>query len=269
MAQASPKRWAKPTDVSDLVSTHRGLKIAQIMTVREKFFDCQIDERVDDVLVSTDKAFDFLPVRDDGRVVGLLHAIECRENDGSGLVREAMIPLHEGIVASAEKTILDFMVSALKDPCQFVVGEDGIEGLVTLSDLQRMPAQAALFTLAMGIEGRLADLLLRVIGADPSEALVHRAIDQGPRSKIESYIASDSYVSWPLALMFGQKIELAIQLGLPAVLADQLDEWRELRNALAHLDHYAATREDAMKRCRQVANADALIASLNAFKGEK
>ena len=255
MAQASPKRWAKPTDVSDLVSTHRGLKIAQIMTVREKFFDCQIDERVDDVLVSTDKAFDFLPVRDDGRVVGLLHAIECRE--------------HEGIVASAEKTILDFMVSALKDPCQFVVGEDGIEGLVTLSDLQRMPAQAALFTLAMGIEGRLADLLLRVIGADPSEALVHRAIDQGPRSKIESYIASDSYVSWPLALMFGQKIELAIQLGLPAVLADQLDEWRELRNALAHLDHYAATREDAMKRCRQVANADALIASLNAFKGEK
>lgn len=100
------------------------------------------------MLDSNPDDFDFIPVLDDANdesFVGLFHAADIRKRGISdGLVSSFYIPLAEEYLIGADASILDFVVQADSRPCRLVVSGAQIVGLVTLSDLQRLPVRAAL-----------------------------------------------------------------------------------------------------------------------------
>ena len=72
-----------------------------------------------------------------------------------------MNPLSEQLLIGADASILDFMMMADRQRCRLVVLESEISGLVSLSDLQRLPVRAALFALITQSEIKMADAIRR------------------------------------------------------------------------------------------------------------
>ncbi|WP_287209273.1 hypothetical protein, partial [Mesorhizobium sp.] len=63
----------------------------------------------------------------------------------SGKISESVIPLSEETLVGADASILDFIRDADQRPCRLVVSGRQIEGLVSISDMQKLPVRAALF----------------------------------------------------------------------------------------------------------------------------
>ena len=131
---------------------HSGLTVKLVSTPRQILKTCKKADPVSDVLAANPEEFDFIPVLDDSgdglSFVGLFHAADMRKKgivDGS--VSGFQLPLAEEHLVGADASILDFVVQADRRPCRLVVSGSQIVGLVTLSDLQRLPVRAALFAL--------------------------------------------------------------------------------------------------------------------------
>src|SRR5262249_61336057 len=56
-------------------------------------------------------------------------------------------------------SILDFIMGADSRPCRLLVAGTQISGLVSLSDLQRLPVRATLFALITGLEIIMAEAI--------------------------------------------------------------------------------------------------------------
>ena len=59
----------------------------------------------------------------------------------------------------ADASILDFIKEADCRPCRLVVSGTGIIGLVTRSDIQKLPGRAALFALVTGLEISMSEAI--------------------------------------------------------------------------------------------------------------
>ena len=129
-----------------------GLTVNLIATARAAFVTCAMNETLAQVIKdNSQNKFDFLPVTEmaDGGIVGLLEITSNRHSatvDRS--VGEAMRPLSEENLIGADASILAFVRDADFRKCRLVVSGSQISGLVTLSDLQRLPVRAALLGLS-------------------------------------------------------------------------------------------------------------------------
>jgi hypothetical protein len=98
----------------------------------------------------------------DNRIVGLLEIASYGHSATVGpSVRKAMRPLSEENLIGADASILAFVRDADFRKCRLVVLGSQISGLVTLSDLQRLPARAALFGLVTHLEILMAEVIRR------------------------------------------------------------------------------------------------------------
>jgi hypothetical protein len=150
------------TDVFETL--HSGLTVKLVSTPRQLLKTCKKTDLVSDVLDTNPDEFDFIPVLDasddDLSFVGLFHAADIRKKGiVDGTVSAFQLPLAEEHLIGADASILDFVVQADRRPCRLVVSGSQIVGLVTLSDLQRLPVRAALFALVTGFEMTMADLI--------------------------------------------------------------------------------------------------------------
>jgi CBS domain len=111
---------------------------------------CRPDENVSDVVERNVEGFDFLPVVEmssgsNEKIVGLLStkaiSLNSQKADKVGSIFR---PLSEELVIGADSSILEFVSDADSKPCRLVVSGARIEGLVSLSDLQKLPVRAAL-----------------------------------------------------------------------------------------------------------------------------
>ncbi|MGO4843671.1 hypothetical protein AB4144_66485, partial [Rhizobiaceae sp. 2RAB30] len=68
--------------------------------------------------------------------------------------------LREAHLIGADASILSFVKEADTRPFRLLVSERGIVGLVSLSDLQKLPVRAALFGLVTGLEMAMTDAIL-------------------------------------------------------------------------------------------------------------
>jgi hypothetical protein len=139
--------WAAPNffGPSDLFeAVHSGLKVSQIATPRNDLKTCHPDEQVTNVLRRNTELYDYIPVVEESargqHIIGLFHAAALHDRaGGAARIHENFIPLSEEFIIGADSSILDFIKEADARPCRLLVSNANIAGLVSLSDLQRLP----------------------------------------------------------------------------------------------------------------------------------
>jgi hypothetical protein len=256
------KNWARPAfaGADDIFETlHSGLTVKLVCTPRHELKTCRRSDLVSEVLKANATDFDFIPVTDDfsdaPRFVGLLHAADLRENGFSDEpVSSFHLPLGEQYLIGADASILDFVMQADTRPCRLVVSGAQIVGLVTLSDLQRLPVRAALFALVTGFEMTMADFIRTKL---PNEAAWMAMLKPKRLDKIQNEIsiaqAKDAFVDRLLFTQFTDKAEILKCLNPTGMncsaLERQLKDFQNLRNSLAHANEYAASPDQAKHVC--------------------
>jgi hypothetical protein len=240
---------------------------------------CTPDDAIADVIGRNIESYDFLPVVSqsspkNASVIGLFHAAKVsRAASLDGCIREHYDPLSEEFVIGADAGILDFIKDADHKPCRLVVSNSGIIGLVSLSDLQRLPVRAVLFSVITGFEITMMEAIRRSFPSD--EDWLCR-LSEGRRKTLEDTIAEshqgDCFVDALLFTQFCNKADItrkSIDLGKDggrSAFASNLKKIQSLRDHVAHANEYAASPEHAQNVCTLVRDILALREKLAAIR---
>lgn len=257
--------WVNSESVSasrSFEAVHAGLTVAMIQTPRVDLKTCNAEEPIAAVVACNDDRFDHLPVLDpqsgETRISGLLHLTDHGgDAPRDGLVRDHCTALTEDHVIGENASILDFVVRADTCPCRLVFSGARVSGLVTLSDLQKLPVRAALFALITGFEMTMTETIRRT-HASSDDWLPY--LSQNRRTKIDAETArsreTDGFVDSLLFTQFCDKRDIIAKSmslgGARSNLHTRFRKIENLRNALAHANSYAATPEDARQVCATV-----------------
>ena len=266
--QKSLSTWADTSisgRVSHLLSAlESGITVSLIAT-----FDlqtCAASDKVADVLNRRDlEPFDYIPVTDNQSIVGILVRQECKE--GFDVVQEVMEKLHESILISADASLLSFVAEADRTPFCLVLQGRKITGLVTLSDLQKLPVRPMLFSLITCVELLLAEWLRQKY---PNEQDWLAQLSEGRRKKVDEKWQglqdNDMAIDRITTTEFGDKRDAALKLGAfpdsKKLRECQLNAIEKLRNSVAHSGDYALTSENAKKVAQTVRDALEIITFL-------
>ena len=87
-------------------------------------------------------------------------ACSCPTDSPSRLVRDAMLPLSEELIVSADMAIAELIPRMKSLPCRLILRGDRIDGLVTQSDLLKLPVRIVVFGLLTHLETVMADLIV-------------------------------------------------------------------------------------------------------------
>ncbi len=135
----------------------KGLQVAHIATPAAQLQCCQHNEEIDAVLTRSDlSSFDQIPVQELGVIIGLVQRRACSPG-AKGLAKAHMQPLGEGILVSADTSLLEFIKEASLD--RLVVRGTKIDGLVTRSDLLKLPVILLGFALVTHVEALMLNML--------------------------------------------------------------------------------------------------------------
>ncbi len=265
-----PAPWANHSIGNEphvtLEALQAGLTVNLIAIARADFVTCGMNERLAQVIKNNSQnQFDFLPVTEvaDGGIVGLLELTSYRHSalvDRS--VGEAMRPLSEENLIGADASILEFVRDADRRRCRLVVSANQISGLVTLSDLQRLPVRAALFGLVTHLEILMAEVIRREFkGTWEWMKRLSEERQQKLRNELEKAQKRDGLVDPLLFTQFADKKSILRKSGHLKTsrerFDDELGRIRSLRDHLAHANDYAASPEAASKTCETVRLLDA------------
>jgi hypothetical protein len=246
-------------------SFHTGLQVSLIGTPRNELKTCRSSEFVSEVVRRNIEAYDFLPVVEDNGagappIIGLLHAAPYARKDPAkieGRVDEKFSRLSEEFIIGGDSSILEFIKDADARPCRLIVSGSNIAGLVSLSDLQKLPVRAVLFALVTGLEITMMDAIRRLYKDDGNWLTV---LSPGRRSLIEEQTkeakAIDSFVNTLLFTQFCDKKTLIKHHGLKSrsksSIEQTLSEIEALRNNIAHANDYAKTPQEAREICKTI-----------------
>ena len=100
--------------------------------------------------------FDQFPVKQGDETVGVLHRHDC---DGHKSVGDVMRPLREKLLVSAYMPITDLIPQLRESSYRLVLRGGLIDGLVTQSDLLKLPVRLVVFALLTHLELVMADLI--------------------------------------------------------------------------------------------------------------
>lgn len=266
------ERWANHdnAETGDVFhALHAGLTVDLISTERPQLMTCAPHEALPDVMARNTEPYDFLPVvvSDDGqrnRIIGLFHAANLfGEKPSEGRIEQHFAPLSEDYLIGADASILNFVADADEKPCRLVVSGPNIVGLVSLSDLQKLPVRAALFALITGFEIAMFEAIKRECTNDDGWK---GHLGEGRQKKIDEEIEQshegDGFVDALLFTQFCDKSEILLKgFQLPeskTVFRKKLGQIQALRDNLAHANEYAASPGQARHVCAVVRDLLAL-----------
>lgn len=196
--------------------------------------------------------FDDLPVRDDdGHIRRMVHAVALRDaNDTWDVLKSEAVVLDADSLVAREAPAFSLLDRFVDRDVLLTLGRRGVDGVVTIYDLNQPAAHLLGFGLILIAEAELARSLRSHLGEDAAQAKESAVAVLGKgRMGVRRWDRSrkankDLHLS--ASLTFGEKLELlpefgldelARRYGLPAqaLLAD-LREIKNLRDALAHYD---------------------------------
>jgi hypothetical protein len=246
--QAVNTRWANSHKVGSsgvFEAVHSGLTVQLIATSRDDLMTCNSDDAASLVIARNTGQYDFIPVvaapaNGQQRIIGLFHAAGFAEGPApDGRVEKYLLPLSEAYLIGADASVLDFITDADARPCRLVLAGPRISGLVSLSDLQKLPVRAALFALITGFEITVAEAIRGKFATDEDWMVW---LNDGRKEIIQQEIAKskkdDGFVDALLFTQFCDTKEIIIksfQIGQSKTkLRDQLDKIQVLRDNVAH-----------------------------------
>ena len=258
-------RWANgdETGSGDIFEMlHSGLTVALIATERDTLMTCCPSESLRAAVSrSAEQQYDYLPVTDDegSEIVGLLHSVDFVQNSScTGIVKDRYCRLSEGDLMGADASILDFIKDADSKPRRLIVSGDKIVGLVTLSDLQKLPVRAVLFALITGLELTMAEAIRKKYKKDEDWLqLLSKCRQEKINKEVEKSKQGDAFVNALLFTQFCDKrdiIRKSFPFSRKNKLRSQLKDIEKLRDKLAHANEYAGTQTEAKNVCNAIRN---------------
>ncbi|MGI8911229.1 MAG: hypothetical protein ACR2JR_11855 [Rubrobacteraceae bacterium] len=256
--------WARPVlhgDSSLLLSSVEAGLTVRLITTFDPFY-CEADDDLKEVVGREDlREFDHVPVKEKDEIVGLLHRSEYDSEDAVGHVREAMCHLRGDLIISADAGILSYIEGAARRPCRLVLRGSRLDGIVTLSDLQRLPVRPTIFLLITHLE-LLMVAWLRERCERTSETEVLDKLSDRRKEKLEEewerLKTNNLAIDRLSATQFCDKRELLIKHDFPVptkgVARKQLEDIEGLRDSVAHAGDYALTRDNALSTVAIVRN---------------
>lgn len=124
---------------------------------------CAADDPLDHVREDQSKRkFDQIPVENDGRIVGVLERQQlARKSRSRRRAKDVMRRLGDSLLVASGTGVLSYIRLASRAPYHLVVKDHRIRGIVTPSDLLKLPVRVVLFTLITHLESSMADLIKR------------------------------------------------------------------------------------------------------------
>ena len=260
-----PSRNDDPADVMDALEA--SMPVALVTTFGLESVDAE--SPLADALVRLEALnLDVVPVRTGDIIVGVLER-RVPVAGSAKTVRDATRPLDDRMLVAATDPLLD-LIEALADPPHYrlVLRNRRIDGIVTLSDLQRLAVRSLLFSRVAHVELLLARWLRERCGT--REEIWLGALSDGRRSKLEKQLAelrlANMEVDLLTASQFCDKRDAAVKLGAFSDAKEarsRLKNVEDLRNQIAHAnDDYASSEERALQTIRTAQEARVLIQQL-------
>ncbi|MBD2075494.1 hypothetical protein H6F86_16645 [Phormidium sp. FACHB-592] len=258
--------WASNSINGDVTQILPALEEGIPITLITSFdlITCELDDPMEEVLSRSDlQGFDYIPVRDESEsVVGVLvHQDALKPNEP---VRAVMRQLHPSMLISADASLLSFVAEVDQTPFCLVVRGREIAGIVTLSDLQKLPVRPVLFMLITSVELLLAEWLRQNY---PNEEDWLCKVEPNRRPRIEKkwqdLQKSNMAIDRISTTDFRDKRDAALNLGAFSGLENEakrkLEAIGKLRNSVAHAGDYALTPTTAKDVAQTVRWARELI----------
>ena len=249
--------WATRGDVGfDVLDrVQNSLTVDMIMTPRDELMTCHREDMADATMDRNKGHFSFLPVEDaDGCILGLYKAEQWFEVHAPRVrIGEDFERLAEDLMIGANASILEFVKTADERPARLVVSGDRVAGMVTLSDLQRLPVRAALFTLITSLEMAMAERI-KTEWPDDADGWLDLLSDNRRKRTAEHIHAAkqeDGFVSEIVSTQLCDKAAIIYKQrllhGSRTVLERDFRLIQDLRNDIAHANYYAETPEAARR----------------------
>ena len=264
MSDGNHTPWAGQATVGfdALERVHRGLTVELIMTPRCRLMTCRREDSVREVMTRNTDRYSYLPVLDEaGVILGLYKAEKWFDEEAPDQpICAEFEPLSEHLVTGADARIIEFLRTAdERRPTKLVVSGHRVAGLVGLSDLQKLPVRAALFTLITSVEiamGTCIEAETWPDGADSWLALLIENRRKETRDKIDQSKRNDSFISEIVHTQLADKCRIIrkkkLISGSQKKLKRDFFAICKLRDQIAHANYYAETPEKALKVCSVV-----------------
>lgn len=225
---------------------------------------CALDDDVDQVCGNPAfQAFDQVPVKDDGRIVGVL---EFSKRGSTGIVSEHMRGLDDSLLVSADEPLASYVRDAGHSDYRLVVEGIRIQGIVTRTDLLKLPVRMLVFGLVTHLEAVMARIILSEY-PDPERwlALLQPSRQERIQEKARQYRRDHARIPEIEWTDFCDKREIVCKCyKLGKSFERDLKHIEKLRNTLAHGSSYADTEADLQKFVQYVRDAERWIGDLKA-----
>jgi hypothetical protein len=216
-----------------LKDMERSFHVSSIATFAKDLIFAPADVPAREWLSKKGQAFDQFPVKDGNETIGVLDRFV---DHGDALIRDAMMPLREGLIVSSDMPLTDLIPQLQESPYRLVLYGQRLDGLVTQSDLLKLPVRLVTFALITHLEQVMATL---ISVRWPQESWLSE-ISDGRRDKIEKKRVelSERKLDPPLLELtdFADKRELCKRLirSSKSRFEHELTGLRDLRDQLAH-----------------------------------
>jgi hypothetical protein len=264
--------------IAAVKSIENAVTVDLIATCEPQLVCCTKTDTITELLTNSHYApFDYLPVRSDERMVGLLPLCQFRAASiNAGLTADgAMRSLDQSILITSGSGVLRYVEEAETSPCRLVLRHTQIAGIVTISDLQKLAVRPALFVLVTHLELLMAAAIRVPFRDRPDEEWLALLGDRRMRVEHEwqKLEAGGLEIDRIAATQFADKRQILVKSGLIQCSRSraerELGSIEDLRNGLAHANNYASTRESARKTIGTVRLARKWIAELQKVLDEQ
>lgn len=247
-------------------SLEAGLTVGDVAT-----FDlesCGTGDTVRDVLVASRfDLFDAIPVKEDDRVVGVLERGESSASDAT--VESSMRRLDDSLLVSAHDPLKTLVTLLHATPYRLVVDDGRILGIVTRSDVHKLPMRLLVFALVTHLELLMAEIIRTRMSDDAWVAAL--AVDRREKFEEKRTKLRSSNFDPPLIELteFCDKRDLVLpllgELDIGKRKAQsELGRVEELRNRVAHAAGFASNQHEYLRFVGTFESAEAWIRRLSA-----
>lgn len=191
---------------------------------------------------------------------------------GVYLREKGCLDLREDMFMAADAPLLSFLESADKDRFRFLMVDNAVSGIVTISDIQKLPVYSVLFSLVVAVEMLLMEWIRKTCRTNPNEWLSQ--LSKNDRNRIEGYwqdaVSENLAIDHLSCASFGQEIKAAKSLGLFKNNDSQFENIKaleKLRNKVCHAKEFASNLPQALKIPSEARNAHSIIIWLQEQNG--
>ncbi len=216
--------------------------------------------------------YDQFPVVDDsGGIIGMTTR-EHATADANALIADVMLPVAEDIIVSADTPIHKLFSTLRTSNAKLVLSENKLNGIVTRSDLLKLPVRVVLFGMISHMERSMAAL----IGENWNGSTFLDELSEGRREKFDDKKSDlqkrrlnppdvEMLELGDKGTIVCSRIDKFVSLPSKAKFKKQVDRVSRLRDQVAHSSRYVGEGQETFDRMLESVNAlNALIACFTA-----